>query len=162
MKKIFFVLIISTIGNLSIFGQVAMLSPFSISSAGGYYTVSNGTYSATVGEMTMVKKFSNSSYILTQGFQQPPPYTNGINELSNSEVEIKVFPNPSGNQLSISICSSSNMAYNLYISDVVGQRTSSYSYYPSAIGCTNKLDVSHLTSGLYFLTVVSLLSLIHI
>src|ERR1017187_1862423 len=110
-------IIIAMLISIGGFAQVAMLSPFSISSSGGFYSVSNGTYSTTVGEMAMVQTFTNSPYILTQGFQQPPPYTNGINEISNSDVKIKLFPNPASNQLSISIYSNNNMTYNLLISD---------------------------------------------
>ena len=66
MKRIYiflFLLICTQAGAQS-------LSPKVIASAGGYFTSANASLSWTLGE-TIGQTFTNGSYMLTQGFQQP-------------------------------------------------------------------------------------------
>lgn len=51
-------------------GQSQSLSPTVIASSGGYFTGTGASLSWTLGEIA-TETFSNGSYILTQGFQQP-------------------------------------------------------------------------------------------
>lgn len=153
MKPVFLMMLLTIFGR-SLFAQVAMISPYVISPAGGFYPMSNGSYSTTVGEL-MVQTFHNGTW-LTQGFQQVTPYiTVGVNDMGYSSSEIKVFPNPANNQLSVFINPDKNMSYNLVISDVMGKQISSFSYNPSSIGTIYNLDISKLASALYILNVES-------
>ncbi|MEP7169354.1 MAG: T9SS type A sorting domain-containing protein [Bacteroidota bacterium] len=156
-QKLQLVMILFVMGAKSTFGQTAMLSPFAISSSGGFYTHPLGSFSATAGEMTMVETFHVNTF-LTQGFQQPVPDTVinvGIGELNGAGLEIKIFPNPVINHLSVSIYADKIKMYRIRISDIIGQEISSSVYYPSAMGAAYDIDVSALSEGIYLLTLES-------
>jgi hypothetical protein len=153
MKPIFLMMLLTIFGR-SLFAQVAMVSPYVISPCGGFYTMANGSYSTTAGEL-MVQTFHNGTW-LTQGFQQVTPYiTVGVNDMGYNSSEIKVYPNPANNQLSIFINPDKNRSYNLSVTDALGRRISSFTYTPSSIGTIYNLDISKLSSALYLLNVES-------
>ena len=70
-------------------------SPFVIASMGDFFSGSNFSNSSTVAEMTMVETFTNSNFILTQGFQQTYDIpTSAPSLIENGNDALTVFPNP--------------------------------------------------------------------
>ena len=75
--------------------QAQMLTPTVIASTGGFSSNANGSFSYTVGEMTMVQTFSNANNILTQGFQQPDGNVTGLIDVPQNDLgSVILYPNP--------------------------------------------------------------------
>lgn len=76
------------------------LSPTVIATAGNYSTGSNGySLSSTVGE-PVITTLSQSSTILTQGFQQPNDIVNGLLDIEKeADGAFSVYPNPTNAKL---------------------------------------------------------------
>ena len=98
------------------------LSPFVISSSGGFYSGGGNTLSTTVGEMTMVQTFTGGTSILTQGFQQPTDFNVGIPVLSSpSQNSVTVFPNPNSGIFTLMINMEKDADVSLRIFDAIGR-----------------------------------------
>jgi hypothetical protein len=71
------------------------LAPMVIASAGGYDTTVGASLSYTVGELAAVQTFTNSSNILTQGFQQPSDILSGLLDIQkDAQGAFSVYPVP--------------------------------------------------------------------
>lgn len=146
-------MILFVMGAKSTFSQ--MLSPFAISSSGGYYIHPSGTFSTTIGEMSMVETF-HATMFLTQGFQQPvPDNIVAVEELGNSQAEIAIFPNPATSQISVSIGTLKNNLYRIRIIDIVGKEMLTSIYSPATDDVSYTLNVSHFAKGVYLITIES-------
>ena len=64
-----------------------------------------------------------------------------------------IFPNPAQNELNITIHDTQSATYNIIISDVYGKKCSHISNLKSQI--SNLIDISHLSAGIYFVTLYS-------
>ena len=134
---------------MTAFVQAQSLSPFVISSSGGYFSNSSGTLSATIAEMTMIQTFNSSVGILTQGFQQPSNATISIEEATLAEVSI--YPNPTNGQFSLTINASANGSATVRIYDLLGQTIKEQEI--SISNGVNRLmfDIRGCSSGIYML-----------
>jgi hypothetical protein len=97
------------------------LSPTVISSSGGFYSSASGSLSFTVAEMTMVKTFTGSNNILTQGFQQPEDFSTSITENDIPSEGFLIYPNPTNGQFSLSFSSSFQGTNIIKLYNLVGQ-----------------------------------------
>jgi hypothetical protein len=90
MKKTFLVIVsVAFMSYLS--GQ--SINPEVTSSAGGFFQGTNASLSWTIGEC-VIETFSNTNYILTQGFQQSYAEVSTLVETPEFDFDISVYPNP--------------------------------------------------------------------
>ena len=77
------------------------LTPGVLSTSGGMGTADGTAISWTVGEL-MVQTFSADTLMLTQGFEQGEiTVTTSANELSETVMDVQVYPNPVRNILNV-------------------------------------------------------------
>ena len=150
MRKIIVLLLF--IGILGVVPCMAQsLTPTVISSFGGYFSNTSGSLSATVAEMTMVESFNSAGIFLTQGFQQPEEWYASVNEEPQSDGTISIYPNPSNGKFSITINSPENGSAQIYLYDMLGQKTLSMQM-NIATGLNNEnIDIQRYAMGIYFL-----------
>jgi hypothetical protein len=77
----------------------------------------------------------------------------GINQLSVINEELSVYPNPFSDEIFVTINSSAQDVtdWNLQITDVLGRTV----YTKASLNYTNAIDLSKISSGVYFITVTS-------
>ncbi len=77
----------------------------------------------------------------------------GINQLSMNSYQLSVFPNPTSGKVFITLNSSvaDIKDWNLQLTDVLGRTL----YTMPSLNYTNEIDLSNLSNGLYFLTVIN-------
>ena len=96
MKKI--LLAVLTIAAINV-SNAQSLSPTVIATAGNYSSVGGTSLSSTVGE-PVIQTLSQSSTILTQGFQQPNDIINGLLDIEKeADGAFSVYPNPTNAKL---------------------------------------------------------------
>lgn len=135
----------------SLFAQNS-LTPVVIASGGGFQASPSGSLSSTFGQLeTETSTSTSSSYVITQGFQQPEKMLTGVEEIDNS-FEASVFPNPVQDFLTLELTVMQDVTVQLAWINASGQIL----YMPPAqlisAGTSQvSLDVSSFTSGTYFL-----------
>lgn len=95
MKQL--VIILFTIG-LPFMGMGQSLERDVIATSGGFESSANMSLSYTVGE-AVVETYSQSSLILTQGFQQPLPQSSSGIERPEPKLSVSAYPNPTTDQV---------------------------------------------------------------
>ena len=130
------------------------LTPRVVASGGGFVSQTGFSLSYTVGEAVTSTFFNTpADLILTQGFQQPEKIDTmtGTFTTSAEQWEIKVFPNPAGDQLQVQIASARAQDLVVSIWNIPGQLVSPV--YELSPGGTTSLDVSTLPAGTYVLQI---------
>jgi len=120
-----------------------------IAPAGGEYRTEGASISWTLGEGA-IETFSAGSYILTQGFHQPTLTVVSVNELSDPDFAIKVFPNPADDYFSLYIGHEQPGDFRYLLGDIQGtpilnDRVHSHE---------SRIQVSSLPRGFYLLSVI--------
>ncbi len=151
MKNIIF---ISSFILISFLVRSQEISTELISTAGNYFTNSEYQLEWTVGEV-ITEQFSSDEFVLTQGFQQGDVEVTAINEISSENFDIKIFPNPATDFLSV-VSNEKNIDFKISISDITGKKIINLS--EKNISNTFQINISDLTSGIYFLKIVSSLN----
>ena len=145
MKKIKFLLLL--VFSL-LFGETQAQTFELISSGGGVYVQNNISLSWSVGE-GMTETYTNTPFILNQGFQQGNLSTTGIVNPEKRNTCFEVFPNPAENEITISEKTFSNEPFQWVICDIKGitvlQGTSNRT--------ETKISTGKLSGGLYFLQI---------
>ncbi len=116
MKKI----ILIAIAALPFFVTAQSLSPTVIASWGKFTTTGGYSLSQTAGE-TMIETFSSANNFLTQGFQQPEEKDVAVQELSENGLNIKIYPNPTMNEITVQLESNDGKSYSAVLYDVLGR-----------------------------------------
>ena len=117
-----------------------------ISGNGDIYTSNSGMdLHFTLGEV-MVQRYENGE-ILTQGFHQMYDEATPVFETPKANIELKVYPNPTTDWVAVE--TDSNEPLYLQLFDTNGQLLYNAKQYDQI----EKLDVSNLPSGSYFLNV---------
>lgn len=101
--------------------EAQTLSPFVIASSGGYYSQGGYSLSETVAEMAAVSTLTDAGNILTQGFQQPDVLPNGVAEIIDGEWQIKVYPNPTADKVSITASTDGRTMAKVTLVNMMGQ-----------------------------------------
>src|SRR4051812_34416638 len=114
-----------------IISKAQSLTPYVVSSSGGFFSNNAGMLSSTVGEMTMVNTFTSSTNILTQGFQQVIDMSVNVSELRRHQFEIAVYPNPVATELSLTIQSDQRQLFKVTFIDIIGNQAKATSYISS-------------------------------
>jgi len=94
-----------------------------ISTGGDYMKKANSSLSWTIGEIA-TETLSDTSNILTQGFQQSKLTVISIKENEIPEFDIKVYPNPTKYLLSIEIDSEEINDFQIMLFDLSGKKIS--------------------------------------
>jgi hypothetical protein len=130
------------------------VSPMVISSTGSFTSNANFSVSSTTGEMTMVKTFSSSSVILTQGFQQPNDAPIGILDLVKDNYgSFAVYPNPAVDNMWFGFQFPDKGRVTVSLYDVLGQKLSDvYTGNYESGKTTEGFAVSNLAAGSYYLS----------
>jgi len=121
------------------------LSPEVIASAGDYFEQNNGSLSWTLGEIA-IETLNEENAILTQGFQQSNFTMVTLREIEN-DYEIRLFPNPTRDILSITFdnfSTQSNME--LCLMDLQGKVIWTEKI---DISKNKNFDIAHLAAGMY-------------
>src|SRR5687767_11905584 len=71
------------------------LSPFVVSSSGGFYSNAEGMLSFTTGELAAIETYTHPLVTLTQGFQQPWDLNTHVDDNQSSGFSFDIYPNPS-------------------------------------------------------------------
>ena len=146
MKKTIYLLFMIAVFQV----KAQSVSPYVVASAGDFFSNANFSVSWTFGELTMVETFHNGDY-LTQGFQQPWPFTVGIDNPIPGTNEVNVYPNPSnGNfKFSYNFPSSGTIAFNLY--DMLGRSVdNSVNTFDKGFNL-KEFNYTNVAAGIYFL-----------
>lgn len=127
------------------------LSPFVVSSSGGYYSNTSGQLSFTTGEETMVETFTSGTSMLTQGFQQVFDWGVYVGDYPDPNFSCRVYPNPTDGKFSIVIQSSAACAASVVLYDVFGKIV-----FQDEIVLTGQLqnylyDLKESASGIYLM-----------
>ena len=77
------------------------LTPTVVASAGRHAEAGGYMLSYTVGEETAIKTVNAENRILTQGFHQPEDGVTGVTELSLPQMDVKLYPNPSTENVNV-------------------------------------------------------------
>jgi len=141
MKYIFIIVSSLTIFVNSIFSQEV------VSASGSYFENTNGSLSWTIGEI-MIETYSESSNIITQGFQQSRLTITSVFKLPFSNIEISIAPNPTTNFVKIKISDTENMCFQLF--DYNGKLIKQENF----ITEETKISFSSFAYAAYFLKII--------
>ena len=125
-----------------------------IGSSGGYSIASWGSLSSTSGE-PIKNTFTNTSHVLTQGFQQPNQSDLKTSNVTIGITSIEVFPNPADDKINVVInFQNSTRQYSAGIVDLLGQKI----FAASVINVTGKkmsisFDLKNIASATYYIVV---------
>jgi hypothetical protein len=123
------------------------LFPEVISCFGGYAKNENIHLTWTAGEL-LYETVSNKQNILTQGFNQNV-YIASVTAVEEISLKAKIYPNPTSGTLSINIQSEPFDLFYLRVFDLQGRNVK----FITMTGSFEKIDISHLPPGSYFLNV---------
>ncbi len=137
--------------------QAVSTERYAIVPAGGEMeNAVNGIHlSWTLGQLvTLTLENSDSTVILTQGFQQPDiDYTTTNSETSPFDGDIKIFPNPTNGLINIEVQLKQKYEFSLYLFDVSGKmlEQSMHSLKEGLI----VVDVGSYSKGQYFIEFIN-------
>lgn len=152
MKKnriILLFLYLVPIGSIS----AQQLSPFVVSSSGGFYSNDSGMLSFTTSEMSAVETFTSPSAILTQGFQQPWDFGTSINENPDLDFSIGIYPNPTNGDFNLLTESLISARVDVIILDVLGREVLKKEFYHQSLINVQSFDLSNAVQGIYMIAI---------
>jgi hypothetical protein len=121
MKTLLCLILVPVFIGIALASEAQSLSPFVVSTSGGFYSNGTAQLSFTTGEMTMVQTFTAGSNILTQGFQQPFDFGVFIAEHENFPFSFEVFPNPGSGNFNLAIESKNAVHADVIVYDAIGK-----------------------------------------
>ena len=124
-------------------------TPDVVAASGDYFTNVNGSLSWTLGEIA-IETLNEENAILTQGFQQSNFTMVSLREIDN-DYEIRLFPNPTRDILSITFdnfSTQSNMEFCLM--DLQGKVIWTEKIDTSK---NKNFDIAHLAAGMYLVRI---------
>jgi len=142
-----FILFISTFSAASLSSQ--QLTPFVISSSGGFYSNSEGMLSFTTGEMAAVETYLHPLVILTQGFQQPWDLGTSITEHPLPNFSFGIYPNPTNGHFNLITKSDDNAFIEVSIYNILGSEIYKTELYHQGGINVEPFDLSYLAQGIY-------------
>lgn len=127
-------------------------SPEVIASAGDYFSSAGLSNSYTVGELALVETYTTGTFMLTQGFQQPPDNLNGMAPVNQNANTMTVFPNPGNGLFFMDYNLEENAVVIVEAFDVLGQLVYSEQTNRSNGMQHHAVDISTQADGIYFFT----------
>lgn len=157
MKKIyFFFLIIFYAFNQQIKAQneskYLAKSTISISGASNKIVVLNNNFiiQQSIGQQSPIGTFTNSNYVIRQGFIQPNIYAKIIDNYIPLDLDVSIFPNPFINSISILFNNNIESDINIQIYDVLAHLLYSKKYLWSK---KLTIELENLSTGIYLLKI---------
>ena len=121
------------------------LSPFVVSSAGGFSANNAGMLSFTVGEMSAVETYTTAGNILTQGFQQAWDFNTATHEDPAGGFAFDIYPNPSSGNFQLVSFADRDELISIRIMDI---------HYHHIAGIhIEPVDLQYLAQGIYLILV---------
>ncbi len=108
--------------------------------------------SQSIGQTSVIGTYTKDSYIIRQGFQQPPGTIVFINTNQENTFQARIYPNPFHTSVTIAFDTIIDGNYTLKIADITGRIVLIKILPP-----VQQIDIplEHLSNGLYQLTVIS-------
>ena len=151
MKNLYRIFILTLLCSANpLFSQ--QLSPFVISSSGGFYTSGEAMLSFTTGELAAVETYSSSTSILTQGFQQSWDFGTYITEHPFTDFSFGIYPNPSDGQFYLVTESNLDLQMTATISNLLGEKIEQIKIARQSKMSVEWIDISQVPAGTYFLS----------
>ena len=123
------------------------------SSAGNFNSTASFSLQSNIGEL-MVETYTNSSNILSEGFDQNDPLPLGVNAIDFKIIDGRAFPNPvvSALNIELNIVESSDVL--IEVLDVLGKKQS----VPLQVFSLNgksyyELNLENINAGVYFVKI---------
>ena len=129
------------------------LTPFVISTSGGFSSNGSGMLSFTTGEMSAVETYSSSSHILTQGFQQAWDFSTAINEHPLTGFSFEIYPNPTGGYVQLVSKSETDELIKIKVMDLLGIEIVTMEYPHQHHLHFESMDLTQLPQGIYLVSV---------
>jgi len=126
------------------------LTPFVLSTSGGYYSNAQGSLSFTTGEMAAIETLSSPNIILTQGFQQTFDVSTSVSDPGNSSFLFNVYPNPSGGSFNLVTETEINTHFDVRIVDLLGREVTRTEFYQQDKTHIQPFHLS-IPAGTYFM-----------
>lgn len=143
MKSV--LIIILSFLSIGVYAQ--SIDSYVIGAVGGQVSTANLEVNFTAGE-SVIQTASLAQVILTQGFHQPPSALSGLDEMVKEE-RLHVFPNPTSDQLYVTINNSDNQTVIIEVYSLNGQLVFKEDANMIMQGETIQLNVSNLNPGHY-------------
>ena len=121
-----------------------------VASAGHSGSASGVVVDWTLGE-AVIETFTGSGYILTQGMHQSKLSMTGIGDFTVPGLDVRVFPNPVTEVLTIEAIQTGNPLFWYELMDMTGRR----SVRTEMRSQTEKLDLTGYAPGIYLLRIFS-------
>ena len=154
MKKIFYILILLVSCCKISFSQISIERQV-IGSTGNLTNTGSILATSNVGE-TVIPTFSQSTLIVTQGFEQPYPWPIvGINSINFPKINIFIYPNPTTNEVFLDFSLNQSMEIEIDIYNETGQQMKNPLQTTVQNNCKQELDFSNFTAGNYFVVIKS-------
>jgi len=162
IKIYFFAAFISV---TSAYGQVQM--PEVINASGGTSKTKGYTLQWSIGELTLVNEMDDldSSYILTNGFIQPPdtlvsspmpPSALFSNNVQINSMNIRLFPNPTQDIVQIQLLKNIGGKVNIQLFNELGSIVYQHKILVHGSGLIEKINMKGLANGTYILYIKSI------
>lgn len=126
-------------------GFAQSISPQVVATAGDYYSAGGVQLSWTTGE-SMIDTYIAGSNMLTQGFHQTQLTVTGIDQQNPTDLDVSIYPNPTSEQLVISIPKNESML-TMELFDLNGKLVLS----EQISGIKTLVDLSSYASAFYML-----------
>lgn len=136
--------------TIALFNCVAQESP---TASGGDATGTNGSVSYTVGQIAYLSS-TGSNGSISEGVQQPYEISEvlGTEDFSNLITDVKIYPNPSTDVLTLNLIHQENVALDYQIIDNNGKLLKS----EKIMANETNINVSTLPSSIYYLRIINL------
>ncbi|HZV68230.1 MAG TPA: T9SS type A sorting domain-containing protein [Saprospiraceae bacterium] len=125
------------------------LTPYVVSSSGGFYVNSSGMLSFTTCEMSALETFTSPTAILTQGFQQYWDMGTSIDEHHYQFFSVDIYPNPSQGYFNLVTEAEVNEYVDLRMFDLLGNEIYKTSYFQNSGLHIESFDFSKEPQGIY-------------
>ena len=136
--------------SLSHFATYAQSSVHEVvATAGNSNQTNNIQIDWTLGEVA-ISTLSGSSSLLTQGFHQPNYIITATKQLPTDWGDIKIYPNPTADQLNINFMLLKKEKVELVLFDLAGKIIQKNTFVGQKIN--KKISLSAIPSGTYFLS----------
>jgi hypothetical protein len=158
-KELFFKNSISLIIPLLLIGSLSSaqsLYPYTVNSAGNQVAINKYSIEWSVGESSAVDIMDNNDqYLFTNGFLQYNVENQKADNLIPSFLsnEIRLYPNPVRNELSINLLHASKGNHQIELLDAKGSKLKEIQIKYNGMGALENWNLSGLKAGHYFLNI---------
>lgn len=128
------------------------LAQESVNSSGGSLTGVNGTASYSVGQVVYMT-YTGSNGSVSEGVQQPYEISEvlGTEDFSGLIKDLRIYPNPTVNDLTLNLTNENDLILNFQILDVNGKVIKN----EKILGNETNISVSSLPAAIYFLKIIN-------